>query len=163
MPRMTDEIDARFREAELMKAPTVLAIATSMTLGLVFLTGCSAYDSLVHKQSTSTFANVETFNAGSTTEAAWIPTDATEITVRTSTLAKASDAVILLDSGSALLGDCAEVERYSAPAWVLDDAPDPYKADSVFVCGDWSVMSTETGWYGWTPNSDEERSAASAK
>lgn len=45
-----------------------------------------------------------------------------------------------------MLGDdCVEVERYSAPSWVL-----------------WSVIASGDGWFGWTPNSDEERSAADA-
>lgn len=41
-------------------------------------------------------------------------------------------------------------------------APDAYDADTVFACGDWSVIPTGDGWYGWTPNSAEERSTALA-
>lgn len=37
------------------------------------------------------------------------------------------------------------------------------KAKTVFACGDWSVMAADDGWYGWTPNSEEERSAAAAE
>jgi len=145
-----------------MNARMALAAPALIIVGLVSLTGCSAYDSLVHKHATSTFDDAKAFNAASEVDADWIPADATEITVRTSTMEKASDAVILLTSASALADDCAEVERRSAPAWVLDEAPDPYVAKTVFACGDWSVMATDSGWYGWTPNSDEERNATSA-
>ncbi|WP_210098914.1 hypothetical protein [Microbacterium phyllosphaerae] len=41
--------------------------------------------------------------------------------------------------------------------------PDPYKAKTVFACGDWSVVASDDGWFGWTPNSEEERNAAAAE
>ncbi|MDR6142805.1 hypothetical protein QE375_002359 [Microbacterium foliorum] len=145
-----------------MNARTALASSALIVVGLMSLTGCSAYDSIVHKQATSTFDDVEAFDDGAEVDAGWIPADATEITVRTSTIEDAADAVVLLSSGSALGDDCTEVERSSAPAWVLDDAPDPYTAKTVFACGDWSVMSADGGWFGWTPNSDEERNVADA-
>lgn len=146
-----------------MNARTALAAPALIAVGLLSLTGCSAYDSLVHKQATSTFDDVAAFDDGGEVDAEWIPADATAITVRTSTIEDAADAVILLSSDSALADDCAEVERYSAPAWVLDDAPDPYKAKTVFACGDWSVIASGDGWFGWTPNSEEERNAAAAE
>lgn len=145
-----------------MNARTALAVPALIAVGLISLTGCSAYDSIVHKQATSTYDDAEAFGEGTAVAADWVPTDATEITVRTSTIEDAPDAVVLLTSGSELPDDCAEVERRSAPAWALDDAPDPYKAKAVFACGDWSVMTTGDGWFGWTPNSQEERAAASA-
>lgn len=144
-----------------MNTRTALTASTLLTAGMLSLTGCSVYDSLIHKQTTSTFEDVEAFDAGAEIDADWLPSDATEITVRTSTIEKAEEAVILLTSDSALDG-CAETGRYSAPAWALDKAPDPYAAKTAFACGDWTVMASEQGWYGWTPNSDEERSAASA-
>lgn len=145
-----------------MNARTALAAPALIAVGLLSLTGCSAYDSLVHKQATSTFDDTTAFDDGAEVDAEWIPADATEITVRTSTMEDAADAVILLTSGSDL-SDCTEVERYSAPSWVLDGAPDPYEAKTVFACGDWSVMASDDGWFGWTPNSEEERSAAAAE
>lgn len=145
-----------------MNTRIALAAPALIVAGALTLTGCSVYDGVVHKQATSTFEGVAAFDNGAEVDAGWIPADATEITVRTSTIEKASDAVILLASDSALDDDCAEVERYSAPTWTLDEAPDPYTAKTVFACGEWSVMATDTGWYGWTPNAGEERSAASA-
>ncbi len=149
-------------EAGRMNARTALAASALLLGGMLSLSGCSLYDSLIHKQATSTFEDVDAFDDGADVDADWIPGDASDITLRTSTVEDAADAVILLDSTSALADGCVEVERRSAPAWVLDEAPDPYTARNVFACGDWSVMATDTGWYGWTPNSEEEREAASA-
>lgn len=143
-----------------MNARTALAAPALLLAAGVALTGCSAYESLVHKRTTSTFDDVSAFREAGEVEADWLPGDATEITLRTSTVDEAADAVILLTSASPLVGGCTEVERYSAPSWTLDGAPDPYDDETVFACGDWSVIETGTGWFGWTPNSDEERSAA---
>lgn len=145
-----------------MNARMALAAPALIIARIVSMTGCSAYDSLIHKQATSTFKDVDSFDDGAEVDVDWIPSDAIQITVRTFTVEKAADTAILLSSESPLSDDCAEVQRYSAPAWVLDGAPDPYAAKTVFACGDWSVMDTGTGWYGWTPNSEEERSAAYA-
>lgn len=147
-------------DAEEMHIRTALFVPALVAVGLVSLTGCSAVDSILHKQSTSTFDDVGAFRDGTELDASWAPADSTAITARTSTVDAASDAVILLTSSSSLPGECVEVERSSAPAWVLDDAPDPYKAEAVFACGEWSVISADDGWYGWTPNSEAERTAA---
>ena len=53
-----------------------------------------------------------------------------------------------------------ETERTSAPTWTLDDGPSAYEAKTVFVCSDWSVIPSDDGWFGWTPNSDEEKASA---
>ena len=145
-----------------MNARLAFAASALIVVGVVSLSGCSAYDSLVHKYATSTFDDTAAFEKDAVTDADWLPDDATGITVRTSTLEDAADAVILLTSDSPLAGDCVEVDRYSAPPWVLDDAPDPYKAESVFACGEWSVIQGDGTWFGWTPNSPEERGAAEA-
>ncbi|MCM3778095.1 hypothetical protein [Microbacterium hydrocarbonoxydans] len=145
-----------------MNARTALAAPALIAAGLLALTGCSAYDSLVHKYATTAFDDRSAFEADAEVDASWIPTDATGITVRTSTLEDAADAVILLTSDSPLSDDCREVDRYSAPSWVLDGAPDPYEAETVFACDDWSVIAGDGVWFGWTPNSPEERGATSA-
>jgi hypothetical protein len=145
-----------------MNPRIALAAPALILAGVLSLTGCSAYDSLVHKQATSTFDDAGAFHDGAEVDAEWVPADATGITMRTSTLEDSQDAVILLTSDAALPDDCVEVERQSAPTWSLDDAPDPYEATTVFACGDWTVMATGNGWYGWTPNSDDERNAAAA-
>ncbi|GAA5207542.1 hypothetical protein GCM10025774_13070 [Microbacterium kyungheense] len=88
------------------------------------LSGCSAVDGILHNESTHTSEDVDAFAAGGAVDADWVPDDATQITVRTSTLKDAEDAVILLHSSTGSLpGDCLEVPRTSAPTWAFDGAP----------------------------------------
>ncbi|MER7448631.1 hypothetical protein, partial [Microbacterium sp. NPDC097977] len=94
-----------------MNTRTTLFVPALIAVGLLSLTGCSAVDSIVHKQSTSTFDDVEAFRDGADLDASWVPADATAITERTSTIEKAPDAVILLTSSSSLSDECTEVER----------------------------------------------------
>lgn len=128
--------------------------------GSALLSGCAGFDAVMHKQSTSTFEDAAAFLADAQAEVAWMPSDATEITLRTSTLQGAADAAILFSSAATLSDECTEVSRTSSPAWVLEGAPSPYEAETVWVCGEWSAIPTGDGWFGWAPNSDDERRAA---
>lgn len=114
----------------------------------------------MHKQSTTTFDDADAFRADTPVDADWVPDDVTALTLRTSTIEDADDAVLLLTSTTALPDECVETERTSAPTWTLDDGPSAYEAKTVFVCGDWSVIPSDDGWFGWTPNSDEEKASA---
>lgn len=139
-----------------------LLIAGALTIaGTATLAGCSVVDSVLHKQSTESFDDGAQLRKGFERTPEWVPDDATEITLRTSTIDAASDAVILLQSTSALPEDaCVEVPRSSAPSWGLEGAPDVYEIDTVYACGDWTVAAADGGWLGWTPNADAERTAA---
>ncbi|WP_149084384.1 MULTISPECIES: hypothetical protein [Microbacterium] len=138
----------------------LLPVAGLLLGGTLLLGGCAAVDDLVHGQSTRTFDDADAFRTDAAVEAEWVPADATALTLRTSTAKDADDAVLLLKSASTMLpGACVETERTSAPSWALDDAPSAYEASTVFACGNWSVIPAEDGWFGWTPNSDEERAA----
>jgi len=128
--------------------------------GTLLLGGCAAVDDLLHKQSTRTFDDAGAFRADSPVDADWVPDDATALTLRTSTIEDADDAVLLLTSSGTLPDDCVKAERTSAPTLMFDDGPAAYEAKTVLVCGDWSVIPSDDGWFGWTPNSDEERAAA---
>lgn len=160
---MHDAVRIRCGEAGSMNARTALAASVLIAAAGFSLTGCTVYEELVHQQSTHTFDDLAAFRAEAEVDAPWLPADATDITVRTSTSEKSDDVVILLTGESPLAGDCADVERRSAPVWTLDDAPDPYATKTVFACGDWSVIPAEDGWFGWTPNSDAERADARGK
>ncbi|MGX1792701.1 hypothetical protein ACWIDW_07120 [Microbacterium sp. NPDC055312] len=146
-----------------MNARTALAASALIAAAGFSLTGCAVYEELVHQQSTHTFDDLAAFRAEADVDAPWIPADATDITVRTSTSESSDDAVILLTGDFALAGDCTDVERRSAPVWTLDGASDPYAGKTVFACGDWSVIPADDGWFGWTPNSDAERADARGK
>lgn len=138
----------------------LLPAAALLLGGTLLLGGCAAVEGLVHKQSTRAFDDADAFRADTPIDADWVPDDATALTLRTSTLEDADDAVLLLTSAEALPDDCVESERTSAPTWTLDDGPSAYDAKTVFVCGDWSVIPSDDGWFGWTPNSEEERAGA---
>lgn len=138
------------------KARAGAAIALS-ALFLTALSGCAAVDDMLHKQETATFADKAAFDAGAKTAADWLPADATNITERRST-ENAGIAVILLTSKSELPDTCKDAERRSAPTLNLDGAPDIYdpKNTAAHVCGDWTVMKSDGGWYGWTPNVEDQ-------
>ncbi|MCP2030671.1 hypothetical protein L1277_000735 [Okibacterium sp. HSC-33S16] len=131
-------------------------------VGGMLLTGCSALG-VLGKQSTASFDDVHALSQSSAVHPEWVPDDATKITLLTSTMEDAEDAVLLLQSGSALASDeCIEVPRRSAPSWIPDGAPNVYELESVFACGDWTVAPTadDAGWFGWTPNAPGERADA---
>ncbi|WP_158297149.1 hypothetical protein [Zhihengliuella sp. ISTPL4] len=138
----------------------LLPAAALLLGGTLLLGGCAAVEGLVHKQSTQTFEDADAFRADASVDADWVPHDATALTLRTSTIEDADDAALLLTSTMTLPEDCVETVRTSAPTWTLDDAPSAYEAKTVFVCGDWSVIPSDDGWFGWTPNSDEEKAAS---
>ena len=138
----------------------IIAALALILGGSALLTGCSSLDGVLHKQSTNTFEDVDAFRADASVDVPWMPEDATAITLRTSTLKDAADAVVLLSSAASLPGECVEVARTSAPAWDLEGSPSPYEAATVSVCGEWSVIPAEDGWFGWTPNSEDEQRAA---
>ncbi|RWZ67701.1 hypothetical protein ELQ92_00005 [Labedella populi] len=132
---------------------TVATLA--LTLIAAALTGCSATDALIHKEKTGEYADV-TALADWDGNAPWVPSDATDIRTHESTDGKS--AVLLLDSSTELDPTlCAEIDRQSAPAFSIEGAPDVYKTDRVFACGDWTVAPAEDGWYGWTPSDPDEK------
>lgn len=53
-----------------MNARFALTAPALIAVGLLSLTGCSAFDSLVHKQATSTFEDVAAFDDGAERSAA---------------------------------------------------------------------------------------------
>lgn len=146
------------KDAQLMNTITRLGAATLLTaLGISALAGCSGIDDMIHKQETHTFEARSDFASDSHVDAAWIPTDATRITVRSAADRDTGIAVILVTSKDALPATCQQAERRSAPMLSIDDTPDIYdpKAGQVYVCDDWTVMGTADGWYGWTPNTED--------
>lgn len=146
------------------RVTTVALLTASLAVGA---TGCSAtdgIDGLLGGFSTATYDDRAAMVASDRDVPAWVPTDASEITSRISTRDGAADAVIQLDSPSPLdEALCREVERRSAPSWTFEASPSAYDADEVWACGDWSVIPSGDGWFGWTPNSSEERADATGE
>lgn len=131
-------------------------ILTLSALAVSSLAGCSLVDELAHKQKSEEYASASAFETESDLDAAWVPSDATDIRIVRSTTA--DDASVLLLSPSELdAEDCFEVPRASAPAYSIEGSPEVYGQDEVFACGTWSVVAAEGGWFGWTPNHPDER------
>lgn len=128
----------------------LLAVAATIPLALVF-SGCSVVDELAHKTRSASFDTAAELTAEWEGDAAWLPADATDIEIRESTTDTV--AVILASSGDELdPALCTLVPRQSAPAYELEGSASAYDVDEVFACGEWAVMASETGWFGWNPN-----------
>lgn len=135
-------------------APLLLLLA----VGTTALSGCSSIDDMINRQETHTYEDKKSFEADSEISTDWVPDDATEITVRSASREGDEVAVIHLDSTSNLPDSCREAERKSAPLLTIDGAPDVYKPknNNVHICGEWTVMQSSDGWYGWTPNTEDQ-------
>lgn len=141
----------------------ILALAA---IPLLALTGCSAIMDVVNSESESHFDDgAALFDSGvlAASEAPWLPTDASDITVRESTKTDATaTAVIGFSSTSALVG-CDLTDRLSLPAYNVEWGPkdtDIVAEQTVQSCGDWVFIPTDDGWFGWTPSAPGERRAA---
>jgi len=147
------------------KRRPVLARASALTLvaAALALSGCAVIDELAYHQRSSSYDDVAAAPESSPAHVEWIPDDARSIRITESTLPDAANAVVLLTSSSSLDPQlCTEVDRQSGPSYGIDGAPDVYKIDTVFACGDWSVVPSDDGWFGWTPNHPEEQADSSA-
>ncbi|WP_150307747.1 hypothetical protein [Planctomonas psychrotolerans] len=143
-------------------APLPRTILTTMAALLVAstLAGCTMTNDAVYKTRTTTFDSHDSM-AGDIP--GWIPTDATAIT---RVQARDGDATsILLTSAEEPDADlCTTTPRLSAPTMQIAGAPDVYgtDGDTVFSCGDWTVMVSPDGWYGWTPVTEDPAAAPPA-
>ena len=135
----------------------IAALALLTAVSATALTGCSIGDTLNNERVTEFSTSAELVDTWSKS-APWLPTDATDIITRETP--DAEPAVLLATSATALDPDlCVEIERQSGPVFSVDGAPKAY-VDTVFACGDWAVIPTDDGWYGWTPNHPDEKAAS---
>jgi hypothetical protein len=127
-----------------------LLVPSVVILAAGALSGCSVVQDAMSNSVTTT-ANSRDELSGDVP--AWIPADATGITqVRGS---KGDAVSILLTSTKDLeTGACVATPRLSAPTVQVENAPDVYSEKEVFSCGDWAVVPSPNGWYGWTPASE---------
>ena len=88
----------------------------------------------------------------------WLPEDATRIRLHHSL--EGSEAVLGAISATALdPAVCAETARQSGPAYTREWSPWAY-LDRAWACGEWTVIATDDGWYGWTPSGPDEMAAS---
>jgi hypothetical protein len=122
---------------------TLIAAALLVT---VALTGCTTIrDSLTNRHELA-FDDYTAAADGWESLPDWVPTDATDVRVRETT--NAPIAIVGISSASDPV-DCTEAERKYIPGLGGDWAPTDYP-HSVLRCGDYEVMATDTGWFGWT-------------
>jgi len=143
------------------KRAVAVTAPLAAALLLVTLTGCADIKDTITRQASGEFATSADLAAQWNKQASWLPTDAVSIITREST---ATDEASLTAVSESELDpqQCAEVERRSAPLFHIDGAPDVYEFDRAFACGEWSVVPTDDGWYGWTPNDSAEREQSPA-
>jgi hypothetical protein len=133
-----------------MKTSTIirsLLLPSVVVLAAAGLSGCTVVTDAMNKSVTTTADSREDLSGDIP---AWVPADATKITRVAGGNGEA--ATILLTSAKELdTGTCVATPRLSAPTMQIDDAPDVYSEDEVLSCGDWAVIPSAGGWYGWTP------------
>ncbi|SEO02502.1 hypothetical protein [Cryobacterium luteum] len=140
-----------------MKKIQLLPVLTTAALTTLALTGCSNIADQVQREKSLEFASVPILTEEWDQSADWLPADATQISVREA--ASGTGPAILAATTDAELdpAQCAETDRQSAPTYSADWAPDDVYVDRIFACGDWAVIETDSGWYGWTPNDPDEK------
>lgn len=138
----------------------VAALGAVLIPAALLATGCtSVIDRFVHHQMDLSFEDRAALQDGWDRETEWVPADASRITGTAST--DSTVAAILLRSDEALDPSvCAETPRSSAPVFALDGAPDVFEIDTVYACGDWTVVPSADGWLGWTPSNPAEQAAS---
>jgi hypothetical protein len=103
------------------------------------------------------FASVKALEANWNKKATWLPSDSTSIQTHGSS--KNPPAILVAKTRTALdPAKCVKTTRLSGPDYAASWEPNAY-VKSAWVCGDWDVIPTGSGWFGWTPNSPKERAA----
>ena len=137
-----------------MRKTSALLAAPFVAVALISLSGCAVLDVVRHETGTDFDTTMDLANHWDKS-APWLPADATDITTRESTQ---GDPAILRAVSTSELDPalCAEVERQSGPVFEQDWSVDAF-VDTAWACGDWTVIPTDDGWYGWTPNHPDEK------
>jgi hypothetical protein len=149
---------SRFGLNDPMKNIRTFPVVLTAAVSVVALTGCAGIGDALQNESSVRFDTTAEVTAQWDKTAPWLPEDATGIRIRESVQ---GDPAVLLSTSAAELDPalCVETERKSAATFSEEWSPDSY-VDTVFACGDWAVIPTGTGWYGWTPNHPDEKAAS---
>lgn len=142
-----------------MKTPSRILVLSAVLLGgAIALSGCAVVDEIVYKQRSADYADTSALSDGGHS-VAWVPGDGTRIRIIEST--QGPDKALRVTSPTALdTAACRAGARLSGPSYAMEGTPNIYKITDAFVCGEWTVVATADGWFGWTPNSVEEQAAA---
>lgn len=117
------------------------------------LAGCTQIGDALSRQHREDFATYDEAREGwvGVDLPAWIPRDATDL--RNLATADETVAVVRVDSGSDLRGDCTTTERRGIPALTADWTDLGWDTNGfpaeVWSCGDYEVVPAPDGWLGW--------------
>jgi hypothetical protein len=138
-----------------MRKTSALLAVPLVAVALISLSGCAVLD-VVRHETGGTFDTTMDLTNHWDKSAPWVPADSSDIQTRESTQ---GDPAILRAVTTSELDPalCVEVERQSGPSFEQDWSVDPYAVDTVWACGDWAVIPTDDGWYGWTPSHPDEK------
>lgn len=137
-----------------------LLASLTVVAALLTVSGCSAVTDFLQNQESMEFETTQQLREEGRIDVAWVPDDGVEIKM-IATADNDEIASLLVTTTSPLDSEkCAEVQRESAPQLGVEGAPDSYKSTTVFACGNWSVIPSGSGWYGWTPNDADEEAAS---
>jgi hypothetical protein len=126
----------------------LLIPALALAAASIALSGCSAISDTLHQESHAEFDSAAAMSAGWNGSAPWVPFDAAKIRIREHN--GGSPAILRVTSSATLDRSCVQHERLSGPAFSEDWVPNAY-VDQIWVCGDWAVIPTADGYFGWTP------------
>ncbi|KGJ71933.1 hypothetical protein GY21_18795 [Cryobacterium roopkundense] len=135
--------------------------AAAAVTGLT-LTGCSSVIDKIQPEKAHEFASTQDLARDWNQTADWLPADSTQIKIREASTG--GPAILATTTDDDLdPAQCVETERQSAPTYSDDWSPTDVYVDHVFACGNWAVIKTDGGWYGWTPNDPDEKAASPAQ
>jgi len=135
-----------------------ISIAALALLTVGILSGCSM--ETLQNETSDEFDTVADLTTLWDLPVAWLPDDSVDI--RTHSAINGDLAIVRATTDESLdPASCAEVERQSGPVYEEDWSPSPY-VDTAWACGDWTIIPTDDGWYGWTPNHPDEKAAVPA-
>jgi len=136
---------------------TLLAIAAA-GLAAIALSGCTDVSSALstrHEEYFDTYADAEA-NWVTGEIPAWIPTDSTA--VRSVTSKDNLNRIIHVTTKSDPVGDCTTGPAPDVDALSSGWTPNTFPKE-VTVCGEYSIMEFDNGWFGWfgtAPEATEE-------
>jgi hypothetical protein len=140
-----------------------VAIVVAIVALFVFLDVADVFR-LGHPVSSTTYASKAELVKDWDKSAPWLPGDATGIQVKeVKQYGPGFDPAILRAISRSALNPalCAQTSRLTSPALTASWAPDA-DVPKVYACGDWDVIPTPDGWFGWTKNGPQEQAAAAA-
>jgi uncharacterized protein YceK len=145
-----------------MNIRKLLPAFAAVAIAGLSLTGCSSILDKIQPENTLEFASTQDLARDWDQSAQWLPADSSRIKIRE---ASAGGPAILAATTDTDLDaeQCAETKRQSAPEYSDVWSPKDVYVDRVFACGDWAVIKTDVGWYGWTPNDPDEKAVSPAQ